>query len=192
MTVGGTLILVSSLHALAWWLLNTPKQETDIRHTQPGRQPLVVSLIAPLRPIMAPKATNARAAENRRPLQRPAQPVRTAPPRPARLPPSATDHFDEPPHSATSAAVAPTVNWQSARGEIGTARSYRYGSNAERATAAMGAGSASLPPAPTQSEFERQTAKAAKADCREAHANMGLLALPMLAYDALDDSGCRW
>ena len=34
--------------------------------------------------------------------------------------------------------------------------------------------------------------KAAKTDCRQAYASMGLLAAVPLAFDALRDKGCRW
>jgi hypothetical protein len=73
----------------------------------------------------------------------------------------------------------------------GTAeRPFHYGSNAQRVIA--GAGAANPPLAPPESEFERRTARAAKTDCRGKHAEMGLLAVPMLAYDAMSGSGCRW
>lgn len=192
-TVAATLILVIALHGLFWRLLDTPEQATAIRHTQPDHQTLVVSMIAPSHPRAAPKmAAGGHAAETGQSSQRPPQPRRTAPPKPARVSPSTTDYIDEPPPSAPSAATGPALDGQRTQGDPGAVRSYRYGSNAERATAAMSAGSAVLSPAPAQGEFERQTARAAKADCRKAHASMGLLALPMLAYDALNDSGCRW
>ena len=34
--------------------------------------------------------------------------------------------------------------------------------------------------------------KSARPDCRTAHADKGLLAVPALAADALKDNGCRW
>lgn len=38
----------------------------------------------------------------------------------------------------------------------------------------------------------RAIARSSRADCRDAHAGAGLLALPLLARDALLDKGCRW
>lgn len=38
----------------------------------------------------------------------------------------------------------------------------------------------------------REMAKAARSDCRNAYANMGLLAVPMLAVDAVRRTGCKW
>jgi hypothetical protein len=81
-------------------------------------------------------------------------------------------------------------DWQRAVDDAGAPR-FRYGSNAERAAAQAG----SAGPAEqriVEDELKRRTVSAAKTDCRTAHADMGLLALPMLAYDALGDSKCRW
>lgn len=47
-------------------------------------------------------------------------------------------------------------------------------------------------PAETRSKLARDIEKAGKEDCREAYAGMGLLAVPMLAVDALRTKGCKW
>ncbi|SMG00505.1 hypothetical protein [Burkholderia singularis] len=65
------------------------------------------------------------------------------------------------------------------------------------AAAAVGAlGASSGAPAPRNdtaaSRLTHQISEAARADCRRAHAQMGLLAIPALALDALRDTGCKW
>ncbi|OYV00079.1 MAG: hypothetical protein CFE45_10520 [Burkholderiales bacterium PBB5] len=42
------------------------------------------------------------------------------------------------------------------------------------------------------SKLGEQINKASRADCRNAHADKGLAAVPALAADALSDKGCRW
>ena len=49
------------------------------------------------------------------------------------------------------------------------------------------------PPAPDpESKLARDIQKAAKPDCRDAYAGLGLLAVPVLIADAIIDKGCRW
>jgi hypothetical protein len=49
------------------------------------------------------------------------------------------------------------------------------------------------PPAPEpESKLARDIQKAAKPDCRDAYAGLGLLAVPLLLADAVTDKGCRW
>ena len=43
-----------------------------------------------------------------------------------------------------------------------------------------------------KSKLAEDIEKAAKTDCRQAYASMGLLAAVPLAFDALRDKGCRW
>ena len=47
-------------------------------------------------------------------------------------------------------------------------------------------------PPETRSKLEKDIAKAAKPDCKQAYAGMGLLAVLPLAVDAVRDKGCRW
>jgi hypothetical protein len=47
-------------------------------------------------------------------------------------------------------------------------------------------------PPETKSKLAQDIEKAAKTDCRQAYAGMGLLAAVPLAVDALRDKGCRW
>ncbi len=44
----------------------------------------------------------------------------------------------------------------------------------------------------TAAQLDRDISKAARGDCRNRYAGMGLLAIPMLAADAMNQSGCRW
>lgn len=49
------------------------------------------------------------------------------------------------------------------------------------------------PKAPVeQSEIARGIAKSARPPCKNAHADMGLLALPFLLADTVTDRGCKW
>lgn len=49
------------------------------------------------------------------------------------------------------------------------------------------------PKAPVeQSEIARGIAKSARPPCKNAHAGMGLLALPLLLADTVTDRGCKW
>jgi len=43
-----------------------------------------------------------------------------------------------------------------------------------------------------QSEIARGIAKSARPPCKNAHADMGLLALPFLLADTVTDRGCKW
>jgi hypothetical protein len=50
-----------------------------------------------------------------------------------------------------------------------------------------------LVPSPTEkSKLETDIEKAAKADCKTAHADAGLLAVIPLAKDAITGKGCKW
>ena len=193
-SVAATLVVVLALHGLAWWLMGAPERTAMVGEAlrelpQSQLQPLVVSLVAPSTPRLAAPdpLAHAAAAPNRPPLR----------PSVAHAP-----IMRKAPLTASTAAVdasrlpgAPTVAdgaliERSAADDGSASRSFHYGSNAQRAVA--GAGAANPAAAPPESEFERRTAKAAKTDCRRRHADMGLLAVPMLAYDAMSDSGCRW
>jgi hypothetical protein len=79
---------------------------------------------------------------------------------------------------------APHIDTEAARGmvrEIERARENRAG-----------------PPTSAKSGLEydtplgRSIAKAARPDCRTAYAGAGLLAIPVLVWDAFTDGGCRW
>ena len=68
---------------------------------------------------------------------------------------------------------------------------------AARAVVREGAGSRGLlpiipPPPERESREARALEKAIKPDCRDAYANMGLLAAVPLVASAIGDRGCRW
>ena len=68
---------------------------------------------------------------------------------------------------------------------------------AARAVVREGSGSRGLlpivpPPPERESKEARALEKAAKPDCRNAYANMGLLAAVPLVASAIGDGGCRW
>jgi hypothetical protein len=67
------------------------------------------------------------------------------------------------------------------------------------AASALGSGSGSrgllnlMPPPPERkSKLATEIEKAARPDCRTAHAEAGLLAVVPLVRDAVRDKGCRW
>lgn len=47
-------------------------------------------------------------------------------------------------------------------------------------------------PPETKSKLTESIEKAARQDCRQAHANMGLAAVVPLVIDAVRDKGCKW
>jgi len=177
------------LHALAWWRLTASAPEPAAAEEAAPRRPALVVALLPSLP--AP-----RASAN-------ASPNKSAAPRP-RIRSDAGARAREPALASTSMAVRPaqrsvsppagtldrTVDPHSALERIGRSGASSYRSNAERAAAAAGSTHPAL--APAQRELSREAAKAAYADCRRTHADMGLLALPMLTYETLSPSGCRW
>ncbi|VVE78498.1 hypothetical protein [Pandoraea sputorum] len=54
------------------------------------------------------------------------------------------------------------------------------------------AGEAGNPRESATAVLDREMSKAARGDCRNRYSQMGLLAIPMLAVDALSQSGCQW
>lgn len=185
-----TLAVVAALHAFAWRLMDIPNNVTAADKRIKNRKPLIAVLISPV-----PRHPATRAA-----APRPAANTEQAPLRPPTAPPRATiARATPPPSQPDKPSVLPnaTADWNrppkprpSLLDDGAEERSFRYGGNADRAIAA--AGSSRSPPAPEQSEFEKHAARAARADCRQAHAQMGLLALPMLARDAATGAGCHW
>ena len=81
------------------------------------------------------------------------------------------------------------LDWQADLGSITAHRSIRYG-NAPQIAAASSEGSS--PRRETAATLTREVSKAARNDCRNAYSHMGLLAIPMLAIDAMNHSGCKW
>ncbi|WP_332370340.1 hypothetical protein, partial [Burkholderia pseudomallei] len=85
------------------------------------------------------------------------------------------------------------ADWRADLDSLGAARPLRQAA----ATAAIGAMGASSGVTPARAEtatstLARTMSKASRADCRNAHSGMGLLAIPALALDAVTDTGCKW
>ncbi|CDN60253.1 hypothetical protein I35_1730 [Burkholderia cenocepacia H111] len=90
-------------------------------------------------------------------------------------------------------AASADFDWRRDLDAIG-ARQRAARSPAQAAVGALGASSGSA--APRRRTVDAQLADgvsgARRADCRHAYAGAGLLALPMLALDAVRDTGCQW
>jgi hypothetical protein len=94
---------------------------------------------------------------------------------------------------SADARAAPDVDWARDLATIGSAGA--VGRSAAQATVnALGASAASVAPRrPTvDATLASGMSNARRADCRNAYAGAGLLALPMLALDAVRDTGCKW
>jgi hypothetical protein len=169
----------------------------------PPTRPPATELAAPARP----EATATPAPEPARP-QRDAATANTASQPPSASPPSAT--------SGTSAAAASSEPRGAPGGRDTAAASRdagapaaatageppplnlelprsRYGQGPLSTQKPRGALSLMPPPPERKSKLAEDVEKAGKPDCRNAHANLGLLAVVPLAADALKkDSGCKW
>ncbi|KFG94194.1 hypothetical protein GQ56_0127775 [Burkholderia paludis] len=112
------------------------------------------------------------------------------PPRQRETPAGAVASGDE---NRVQTASDAEVDWQRDLDAIG-ARQAVARSPAQAAVGALGTSSGGL--APRRDTVDARLAggmsDARRADCRQAHAGAGLLALPMLALDAVRDTGCRW
>lgn len=190
--VATTLAFVAALHVAGWLWLGTPRPSAIAERTS-NPQPIAIELVTASAARLQPPSASTKPADRQRsrPDTRAVQVQRAAPQPPPKQPAAApVPQPEASPMAAQEGAAGRPPNWQSAVNDAGEAR-FRYGSNAERAAAQAG----SARPAEqrvAEDELKRRTASAAKTDCRAAHADMGLLALPMLAYDALGDSKCRW
>lgn len=174
--IAGTLSLL--LHTVAMFVVSRaphgPLSEVALEVERPV---LSARLIAPrIAPAAAPSL--AQPALRR---EKPAQRVLTRPSngeRPASIAGSA---------AAGSAAQENRIDWAADLDSIGR---HRY------ATAgASGANPGNAPavrPKRAQEQFAREVAEAARPDCRQAYADMGLLALPALAIDSATQRGCKW
>ncbi|MDP9158514.1 MAG: hypothetical protein M3O74_30255 [Pseudomonadota bacterium] len=80
-------------------------------------------------------------------------------------------------------------DWQADLGSITSHRSVRYSDEPRMPEPAAGTNVQRESPAET---LEREMSKAVRNDCRDAYSRAGLLAIPMLAIDAMNRSGCKW
>ncbi|KVM83992.1 hypothetical protein [Burkholderia stagnalis] len=85
------------------------------------------------------------------------------------------------------------VDWRHDLDAIGTPRSVRR-SPAAAAIGALGASSGGIAQRrdTVDATLARGVSEARRADCRNAYAGMGLLAIPALALDTVRDAGCKW
>ncbi|KVU22657.1 hypothetical protein WK65_17760 [Burkholderia ubonensis] len=99
------------------------------------------------------------------------------------------------PESSPADAPAPGVDWRGDLDAIGVPRT--VGRSPAAATisglgASSGMGTGVSRRATTDATLARGMSEARRADCRNAYAGMGLLAIPALAIDAVRDAGCKW
>ncbi len=171
--------IAAFLHLLIWLALpnDQPPQATRIPPQNPR---LTVRLIAPTFAAAKPATAKvpshlaspkSRASSARQPL-REARVARR--PEPQQPPPRPAQEIDW--HADLNALTAPRAP---------------FPGNTLGAAAASSA-TATRPKHTAEATLTREMAKAARSDCRNAYANMGLLAAPMLAVDAIRRSGCKW
>ncbi|MBB1628848.1 hypothetical protein A9974_26760 [Achromobacter sp. UMC71] len=114
-------------------------------------------------------------------MQRPSAPPTKSPsPSPSRAPRASA----KPAHDAEPPPDAPARDFRW-RGEDAAAQG---------ASRARGEPLVNLAPKarPEPSALAKGIAQSARPPCRDAHAHLGLLALPMLLADTVRDSGCKW
>ncbi|NTZ84756.1 hypothetical protein FCJ61_17545 [Burkholderia metallica] len=95
--------------------------------------------------------------------------------------------------NAPATAASPDLDWRRDLDAIGAPQRAAR-SPAQAAVGALGASSGgALPRRRTvDAKLADGMSGARRADCRNAYAGAGLLALPMLALDAVRDTGCQW
>ncbi|KWE48237.1 hypothetical protein WL76_24685 [Burkholderia ubonensis] len=97
--------------------------------------------------------------------------------------------------SSPADAPVPGVDWRRDLDAIGAPRTVRRSPAAATisglgASSGMGTGASRRTTA--DATLARGMSEARRADCRNAYAGMGLLAIPALAIDAVRDAGCKW
>jgi len=183
------LFITTSVHVLAWLALKDSRTPESVLDNS-ASIPLTVRLI-PFRrlemsalsaPVMRPdkKVATQRYSDRQQNLARPKPQQESAaahsmPPAVVSPAPQATDR---------------SVDWQDDLNSVISSPSTRY----ERARPTFGASSAvaASPTNQVDAVLDHEMSKAARADCRNAHADMGLFALPALAIDTMRGTGCKW
>ena len=197
------LVTVAVLHLFAarWIMEARSPLSSDANTTKVPHRPLVVALRLEALPLSTQplEHDSARLANNH---TAPTTPPTSASARPSRPTPAARIGKREAP-SADAPANRPStvpepivagspIDWQRELGRVSEPGRPQYLSSAARAAAATGSSTQQHPSAPDESPLQKEAARAAKTDCRANYVEMGLLAIPMLARDALSQSGCRW
>ncbi|KWB60744.1 hypothetical protein [Burkholderia ubonensis] len=203
-------VVALSLHLLGWLALRSAsmaERAARLPAADTARRALSVELIplqAPAQPRRAPATiapvrgrTDAAGSGGARPLRdRDASMTTRVPARSSAAAPRMpkADAVSAPERSPADAA-APGVDWRGELDAIGAPRT--VGRSPAAATisglgASSGMGTGVSRRATADATLARGMSEARRADCRNAYAGMGLLAIPALAIDAVRDAGCKW
>ncbi|KVU74583.1 hypothetical protein [Burkholderia ubonensis] len=203
-------VVALSLHLLGWLALRSAsmaERAARLPAADTARRALSVELI-PLQPPAQPRRapatiapvrgrTDAAGSGGARPLRdRDASMTTRVPARSSaaatRMPKA--DAVSAP-ESGPADAPAPGVDWRGDLDAIGAPRTVGR-SPAAATISGLGASSGMSTDvsrrATTDATLARGMSEARRADCRNAYAGMGLLAIPALAIDAVRDAGCKW
>ncbi|KVT42231.1 hypothetical protein [Burkholderia ubonensis] len=209
-------VVALSLHLLGWLALRSAsmaERAARLPAADTARRALSVELIplqTPAQPRRAPATiapvrgrTDAAGSGGARPLRdRDASMTTRVPARSSaaatRMPKAeAVTRADavSAPESSPADAPAPGVDWRSELDAIGAPRTVGR-SPAAATISGLGASSGAVAGASRRTTADatlaRGMSEARRADCRNAYAGMGLLAIPALAIDAVRDAGCKW
>ncbi|KIP19112.1 hypothetical protein KY49_3852 [Burkholderia sp. MSHR3999] len=203
-------VVALSLHLLGWLALRSAsiaERAARLPAADTARRALSVELIplqTPAQPRRAPATiapvrgrTDAAGSGGARPLRdRDASMTTRVPARSSaaatRMPKA--DAVSAP-ESSPADAPAPGVDWRGELDAIGAPRTVGR-SPAAATISGLGVSSGAVAGvsrrATTDATLARGMSEARRADCRNAYAGMGLLAIPALAIDAVRDAGCKW
>ncbi|KVN48802.1 hypothetical protein [Burkholderia ubonensis] len=204
-------VVALSLHLLGWLALRSAsmaERAARLPAADTARRALSVELIplqTPAQPRRAPATiapvrgrTDAAGAGGARPLRdRDASMTTRVPARSsAAAPRMPKADAVSAPESGPADAPAPGVDWRGDLDAIGAPRTVGRSPAAATisglgASSGMGTG-VSRRATTTDATLARGMSEARRADCRNAYAGMGLLAIPALAIDAVRDAGCKW
>ncbi|KVP46954.1 hypothetical protein [Burkholderia ubonensis] len=202
-------VVALSLHLLGWLALRSAsmaERAARLPAADTARRALSVELIplqAPAQPRRAPATiapvrgrTDAAGAGGARPLRdRDASMTTRVPARSsAAAPRMPKADAVSAPESSPADAPAPGVDWRGDLDAIGAPRTVGR-SPAAATVSGLGASSGAVGASrrtTADATLARGMSEARRADCRNAYAGMGLLAIPALAIDAVRDAGCKW
>ncbi|KVM16565.1 hypothetical protein WL05_23495 [Burkholderia ubonensis] len=209
-------VVALSLHLLGWLALRSAsmaERAARLPAADTARRALSVELIplqTPAQPRRAPATiapvrgrTDAAGSGGARPLRDrdasmttrvPARSSAAAPRMPKAEAVARADAVSAP-ESSPADAPAPGVDWRGDLDAIGAPRTVGR-SPAAATISGLGASSGAVAGASRRTTADatlaRGMSEARRADCRNAYAGMGLLAIPALAIDAVRDAGCKW
>ncbi|KVX16587.1 hypothetical protein WL01_16230 [Burkholderia ubonensis] len=202
-------VVALSLHLLGWLALRSAsmaERAARLPAADTARRALSVELIPlqmPAQPRRAPATiapvrgrTDAAASGGARPLRdRDASMTTRVPARSsAAAPRMPKADAVSAPESSPADAPAPGVDWRGDLDAIGAPRTVGR-SPAAATVSGLGASSGAVGASrrtTADATLARGMSEARRADCRNAYAGMGLLAIPALAIDAVRDAGCKW